>query len=521
MIDIAQFKIRGMSRDNSESAFSPEFAYENMNMRVDARTEGSQLSLQNEKGNSRNTLQGLDGGMLDIKGTPIGYATIGDELVIFTTENRYRSALDVPPNSREEFYINKLKFKKAKGRDYIFSAVIGQGSDYNITDKLVLEIYYFVVTTSESELIKFSSQRYGILEKYNTPSDGVEYILLSNNIADNTQGIIVSRINVCTDKLKKLASFEVGAFLDKRNQDITIIESMFDDFPSYSGFSPAEDYFMELGTEVYMNSVGPRLSVINGEIYEEDGIYKMKSKDGYKNIGNYYRYDDTISHIGTVMPTISINDKSFQRILGVFEEPSSLIPITSISARTESKIHTVGDIFTYTVNAYPMENTDTIIVNTSSNLLLISKMEIPNGIKAVFKCLNSGSEHIAFSSLYGQAQVYEYITINPIIFNVASTTGNLSIQLTSDGINISNNIIQVTSNYKWQITIPDEYIDWILLSINEESIKSEYDSNATITTYSTVTSIAREGYFFIESLSDSNTITNKFQVTVNQSYYNL
>lgn len=75
------FKVKGMQRDLSASAFSPEYAYENKNVRIMPTDESTLLSLINEKG----TKQAVISGISSIEGTPIGHSVIGDELIIFTT----------------------------------------------------------------------------------------------------------------------------------------------------------------------------------------------------------------------------------------------------------------------------------------------------------------------------------------------------------------------------------------------------------------------------------------------------
>ena len=45
------FKVKGMQRDLSSSAFNSEYAYENKNVRVMPTDESTLLSLINEKGN--------------------------------------------------------------------------------------------------------------------------------------------------------------------------------------------------------------------------------------------------------------------------------------------------------------------------------------------------------------------------------------------------------------------------------------------------------------------------------------
>lgn len=77
-------KIKGMQRDLSTSAFNPEYAYENMNMRIMPTNENTLLSLVNEKGNELVNIIGLE----RIYGTPIGQSTIDNELILFTAGDK-------------------------------------------------------------------------------------------------------------------------------------------------------------------------------------------------------------------------------------------------------------------------------------------------------------------------------------------------------------------------------------------------------------------------------------------------
>lgn len=47
----ASYVIKGMQRDLSVSKFNPDFAYENINIRITARESNNLLSVTNEKGN--------------------------------------------------------------------------------------------------------------------------------------------------------------------------------------------------------------------------------------------------------------------------------------------------------------------------------------------------------------------------------------------------------------------------------------------------------------------------------------
>ena len=89
------WKTRGMNRDLSVSAFSPEFSFENMNLRLSTNEGNTLMSWVNERGTAQiklvagNWVDGDDTtrtGVTEIYGTPIGTAVINHKLVIFTTD---------------------------------------------------------------------------------------------------------------------------------------------------------------------------------------------------------------------------------------------------------------------------------------------------------------------------------------------------------------------------------------------------------------------------------------------------
>lgn len=81
------WKTKGMNRDMSVSAFNPEFAFENVNLRLATNEGNTMMSWVNEKGTKLMTLHILrpDGIYVDeIVGIPIGTAVLNHKLVIFT-----------------------------------------------------------------------------------------------------------------------------------------------------------------------------------------------------------------------------------------------------------------------------------------------------------------------------------------------------------------------------------------------------------------------------------------------------
>ena len=85
------WKTKGMNRDLSVTAFNPEFAFENRNLRLSTNEFNTLLSWVNEKGTTEMTLVKYVGpptGYVPttIIGSPIGTAVVNHKLIIFTTE---------------------------------------------------------------------------------------------------------------------------------------------------------------------------------------------------------------------------------------------------------------------------------------------------------------------------------------------------------------------------------------------------------------------------------------------------
>lgn len=78
---LSAWKTKGMNRDLSVSAFNPEFAFENRNLRLSTNEGNTQMSWVNEKGTAEISLDN------PIEGTPIGTAIINHQLVLFTSDN--------------------------------------------------------------------------------------------------------------------------------------------------------------------------------------------------------------------------------------------------------------------------------------------------------------------------------------------------------------------------------------------------------------------------------------------------
>lgn len=89
---VINWKTKGMNRDASVSAFSAEFAFENVNLRLSTNEGNTMMSWVNEKGPKEITITSITQAWDDtivipnaIQGTVIGTAVIEHQLVLFTT----------------------------------------------------------------------------------------------------------------------------------------------------------------------------------------------------------------------------------------------------------------------------------------------------------------------------------------------------------------------------------------------------------------------------------------------------
>lgn len=101
------FKIRGMQRDLSASAFNSEYAYENKNIRIMPTDDNTLFSIINERGNKLANIKGIGD---SLKGIPIGQAMVDNELVIFmSSDNSIKTVQDI---ISDEAAIKDITFKE-------------------------------------------------------------------------------------------------------------------------------------------------------------------------------------------------------------------------------------------------------------------------------------------------------------------------------------------------------------------------------------------------------------------------
>ena len=123
------WKTKGMNKDTSVSAFNPEFAFDNVNIRLSTNEKNTMLSWVNERGPKLMRLkidtqpwsreESEDRYTTVIEGVPIGTAILYHQLVVFSTDSKGTDCIYVFNATEEEEYdlYGRRLFKGELGLD--------------------------------------------------------------------------------------------------------------------------------------------------------------------------------------------------------------------------------------------------------------------------------------------------------------------------------------------------------------------------------------------------------------------
>ena len=163
------WKTKGMNRDMSVSAFNPEFAFENVNLRLATNEGNTMMSWVNERGTKELRLSIEKDAFYDkidsettIEGSTIGTAIINHKLVVFTTGT----------------YDNIYVFKKSNETEYdykgiaLYSGKLGFSIDRPIETLVSYESeniqkVYWTDNKNQPRVINVAIQGYSDLTRYN------------------------------------------------------------------------------------------------------------------------------------------------------------------------------------------------------------------------------------------------------------------------------------------------------------------------------------------------------------------
>ena len=137
---LMSWKTKGMSRDLSVSAFNPEFAFENRNLRLSTNDGNTTMSWVNERGTLLMGVYDTDGSALKIEGTPVGAAVINHRLVLFSTESRDgEKVVDKP----DHIYVLRLGAdRESLTGSAVYSGWLNLSADYPLETLVSYEAEY-------------------------------------------------------------------------------------------------------------------------------------------------------------------------------------------------------------------------------------------------------------------------------------------------------------------------------------------------------------------------------------------
>lgn len=134
MKKVIKFKPKGMNRDLSKANFSPEFSYENKNIRFTTNEANSLMSITNEKGPLKITVKDTTDTEVSF-GTIIGSTVINNELILFYKNSGY-DYISVLEKEDDANYTLKKSFKGKLGFDTAYPIETISVYENNNTQKI-------------------------------------------------------------------------------------------------------------------------------------------------------------------------------------------------------------------------------------------------------------------------------------------------------------------------------------------------------------------------------------------------
>ena len=191
------WKTRGMNRDLSVSAFNPEFAFENRNLRLSTNESNTLMSWVNEKGTqlmgiqysaygSNNQLQTQN----SIYGLVIGTAVLNHHLVVFTTDNI--TPLFVAQNRQSSEYKDCIYVFEMSGNSglkgkLLFSGNLGFDAEHPLETLVSYETesvqkVYWTDSKNQPRVINIAAPESAVMKWGDTSFDFVRTLQLNETV---------------------------------------------------------------------------------------------------------------------------------------------------------------------------------------------------------------------------------------------------------------------------------------------------------------------------------------------------
>ena len=177
------WKTKGMNRDMSVSAFNPEFAFENVNLRLATNDGNTMMSWVTEKGTDKCSVSfsypiGSSKPETTIMGTVIGTAILNEYLVLFTVGGGVSRIYRMVPNPSSNVCLGTILYKGNLG--FSTSYPIETLVSYESKD---IQKVYWTDNLNQPRVINISPTMDDKLSKYNDHSfDFVQELQLNESV---------------------------------------------------------------------------------------------------------------------------------------------------------------------------------------------------------------------------------------------------------------------------------------------------------------------------------------------------
>ena len=384
-----QYKILGMHKDNSESSFEPKFSFDNKNIRITSLTDNSQLNIVNERGpkliNILNKTKDFftdkhfipDTTNLEIRGTPIGYNIIDNELILFTTENS-----DMPVVKIINNVLLNIKSLSGNVRGNIFTLnyILNPISNVttNIIDNLKFKVYINLVYESEPNSEEHIKPI--VIESIGKLTDILTYTITDNVSDKKCRFLIINKIEILynTQLLfkgvigKVYETIQLNRTLPalfKTVDDLAVLTNL--NFPSYTTLLET----IENSSPVIYSTELLRLTVINGNIINKPVLntisnYIFKNTFPYLTDYRYYYFDTDSETLKYLEEYPDLIQKMPFGLIYFYKTDDYIIPpgnnkVESIIITDFPETIIAGESYLFTVNVLP-NNVENKIIDVLS-----------------------------------------------------------------------------------------------------------------------------------------------------------
>lgn len=557
----SQYKIIGMQKDNSESAFDNKYSFDNKNIRITSINDNSQLNIVNEKGtkivNILNKTTNLypdqhfipNTNFLELRGIPIGYSILDNDLIIFTTENTL-TPIDII-NNNTILTISTL-YGNVKSTQFLLNYTLKEIK--NLTNEIKSGIRMEV----DVDFITYLNPTVPIRSVMNTTLGSMSG-LLSVNLPTQCAFIIVNIVKVFYNNQLLYKAFpgklyKTSTTLGTQLEPITNITSTglvlnLNDMSNVTNI-PFPDYITNTqtiteGVSVLNTPTIMPLNVVNGTITRTANLgrginYAFTNDLSYNTNYRYYQLNidtELLDYIPLGYPLRLPN--SYFGLVHYYQknfilEPPVITTVTSIETTNLPGTVVLGNTYTFTATALPLDATnrklsfsfDKIGIKLNYATVLETKPEDINkviySVSFTVKSLDDGKDTdiinliITPESNTTISTLYPLTIIRPFLNVKTNSTVNIDkILFDTKGLLVSNysNILNTYSNIKYTISKLSSF-DWIsTIPVLSSDIYNGIDKQLTISV--SESSVNRTGYITVTPIDNLN-ITKPINFVIEQ-----